>query len=67
MSKWRFAQEKRCLPSYPGLAGITLYGSLGISEEITGEGDNVIDNISIRLGWCDKTGDIVEPVLRGGL
>ena len=67
MSEWKFAQEKRCLPPLAGLAGITLYGSLGISEEITGEGDNFIDMLSIRLGSCDKTDDIVEPALRGGL
>ena len=27
----------------------------------------MIDILSIRLGWCDKPGDIVEPALRWGL
>ena len=67
MSEWQFAQEYRYLPSYAALAGITLYGSFGISEEITGEEDNFIEMLSIGLGWCDKIGDIVEPALRGGL
>jgi hypothetical protein len=31
------------------LAGITLYGSLGVSEEITGEGDNLNELFSMGL------------------
>ena len=49
------------------LTGITLYGSLGISEERTGDGGNLIELLSIGLRWRDKSGDTVESDIRGGL
>ena len=67
MSEWQLAKEKRCLPSYAVLAGITLYGSLGISEEIAGQWDNLNELLLIGLDWCDESGDIVEPAFWGGL